>query len=51
MTLSQNVSGYQAQLDDVEHFHERILGLWGIAIISIFAAILIVGLAYLPVRG
>jgi hypothetical protein len=36
---------------DVEDFHDRILGLWGIIIISIFAAILIAALAYLPVRG
>lgn len=49
--LSQNVSGYQAELDQVEHFHERILGLWGIVIISLFAAILIVAMAYMPVRG
>lgn len=51
VVLSQNVSGYQAELDEVEHFHDRILGLWGIVIISLFAAILIAGLAYMPVRG
>lgn len=51
VTLSQNVSGYQAEQAAVQRFNNRILGLWGIVIISLFAAILIVGLAYLPVRG
>jgi len=51
VTLSQDVAGYQEEVADVEDFHDRILGLWGIIIISIFAAILIAALAYLPVRG
>lgn len=51
VTLSRDVAGYQEQLADQEEFHDRILGLWGIAVISILAAILIAGLAYLPVRG
>lgn len=51
VTLSQDVAGYQEELADVQDFHDRILGLWGIIIISIFAAILIAALAYMPVRG
>jgi hypothetical protein len=51
VVLSQNVSAYQAEMADIEDFHNRLLGLWGVVIISLFAAILIVGLAYLPVRG
>ncbi|WP_049902165.1 hypothetical protein [Halococcus agarilyticus] len=51
VTLSRDVAGYQAELADQAEFHDRILGLWGIAVISILAAILIAGLAYLPVRG
>lgn len=51
VTLSQNVSGYQAEQEALDHFHERILGLWGVVIISLFAAILVLALAYLPVRG
>jgi hypothetical protein len=51
VTLSRDVAGYQEQLADQEEFHDRILGLWGIAVISILAAILITALAYLPVRG
>ncbi|HET7322736.1 MAG TPA: hypothetical protein VFJ06_00200 [Halococcus sp.] len=50
VVLSQNVSGYQAEMEDVEHFHNRILGLWGVVIISLAAVILIVGLAYMPAR-
>lgn len=51
VTLSQNVSGYQAEQAKLDEFNNRILGLWGIVIISLFAAILIVALAYMPVRG
>ncbi|WP_435076264.1 hypothetical protein [Halococcus sp. AFM35] len=51
VTLSQNVSGYQAEQAAVTQFNNRILGLWGVVIISLFAAILIVALAYMPVRG
>jgi hypothetical protein len=51
VTLSQNVSGYQAEQAAVDEFNDRILGLWGVTIISLFAAILIVALAYMPVRG
>jgi hypothetical protein len=51
VTLSQNVSGYQAEQAALTRFNNRILGLWGVVIISLFAAILIVALAYMPVRG
>jgi hypothetical protein len=51
VTLSQNVSGYQAEQATLTRFNNRILGLWGVVIISLFAAILIVALAYMPVRG
>jgi hypothetical protein len=51
VTLSQNVSAYQAEQEDVTRFNNRILGLWGVVIISLFAAILLVALAYMPVRG
>ena len=51
VTLSQNVSGYQAEQAKLDEFNDRILGLWGIVIISLFAAVLIIALAYMPVRG
>lgn len=49
--LSQKFIAYQQEQQDITDFHNRILGLWGIVIISLSAAILIIGLAYLPVRG
>ncbi|WP_160134398.1 hypothetical protein [Halococcus salsus] len=51
VVLSQNVSGYQAEQEALDHFNDRMLGLWGVVIISLFAAILVLALAYLPVRG
>lgn len=51
LVLSQNVSGYQQELAAVEDFHKRVLGLWGVVIISLFAVVILVALAYLPVRG
>ncbi len=49
--LTQDIAAYQAEQQQIAHFHDRILGLWGVVIISLFAAILIAALAYLPVRG
>ena len=51
VVLSQNVSGYQAEQEALDHFNDRMLGLWGVVIISLFAAILVLAMAYLPVRG
>ncbi len=42
---------YQATLNDQAYFHERKNGLWGISILSGIAATLMLGMAYLPVRG
>jgi hypothetical protein len=42
---------YQATLSDQEYFHERKNGLWGVSILSGIAAVLMLGMAYLPVRG
>jgi hypothetical protein len=42
---------YQATLNDQAYFHERTNGLWGISILSGIAAVLMLGMAYLPVRG
>lgn len=51
VVLTQDIAAYQAEQQQIAHFHDRILGLWGVVIISLFAAILIAALAYLPVRG
>lgn len=42
---------YSAQQQNIEYFHERINGLWGVVILSALAAIVVVSLAYMPVRG
>lgn len=49
--ISPNVGDYQAELRQQDTFHERMNGFWMVVYISSLAAILIVGLAYLPVRG
>ncbi|WP_135664882.1 hypothetical protein [Halorhabdus rudnickae] len=47
----EDYESYQQQLEEIDYYHERMLGLWGVAILSLLAAILLLGLAYLPVRG
>ncbi|MDS0278767.1 hypothetical protein NDI85_13260 [Halomicroarcula sp. S1AR25-4] len=42
---------YQEQLDSQEYFHERKNGLWGVSILAGIAAVLMLGMAYLPTRG
>ena len=48
---SDQYSAYQATLDRQDYFHERTNGLWGISILSGIAAVLMLGMAYLPNRG
>jgi hypothetical protein len=47
----QQYSQYQATLDQQDYFHERKNGIWGVSILSGIAAVLMLGMAYLPVRG
>ena len=42
---------YQQQLEEIDYYGERMLGLWGVVILSLVGAILLLGLAYLPVKG
>lgn len=49
--ISPNVAAYQNELRLQHAFGERMSGFWMVVYISSLAAILIVGLAYLPVRG
>jgi hypothetical protein len=49
--LSPQVEEYQETLSRQDYFKERQNGLWGVTLLSGFAAMFIVGLAYLPVRG
>ncbi|NHN48363.1 hypothetical protein G9464_12260 [Halostella sp. JP-L12] len=46
--LSSDVEGYESQVAEQDHFHERINGVWGIVIISSIATVLLTALAYLP---
>ncbi|MFC4548868.1 MULTISPECIES: hypothetical protein [Halorussus] len=48
VVLSPNVDGYQQQVQDINHFNERIAGLWGVVILSFLTVVLLVGLAFLP---
>ena len=49
--LSPDVAKYQRDLERQDNFNERRSGLWGVTILSGFAALFIIALAYLPVRG
>jgi len=51
VVLSPQVEQYQRDLARQDYFHERQNGLWGVTLLSGIAAVFIVGLAYLPVRG
>ncbi|MFC7132921.1 MULTISPECIES: hypothetical protein [Salinibaculum] len=44
----QYYSQYQTVLDNIDYFHERTNGMWGIVIVSFLAAIVLVSAAYLP---
>jgi len=44
-------SQYQGTLADQTYFQERKNGLWGISILGGIAAVLLLGMAYLPIRG
>ncbi|MFC6863991.1 hypothetical protein ACFQGE_11040 [Halomicroarcula sp. GCM10025817] len=42
---------YQTALERQDYFHERKNGLWGVSILSGIAAVLLLGMAYMPTRG
>lgn len=48
----QSEYGQYAQWnDEVDYFHERINGLWGVVIIALVGAVLLLSIAFMPVRG
>lgn len=49
--FSPDHEAYQLAVDRQDRFHERTNGLWAIVILSSLAAVFVVGLAYMPVRG
>lgn len=48
---SDQYASYTATLADQDYFKERQNGFWGISILSGIAAVLMIGMAYMPVRG
>lgn len=42
---------YQHQLATIDYYHERMSGLWGVTILSLLAAIVLLSIAYLPTKG
>jgi len=51
VTNADQYGVYTAALADQDYFKERMNGFWGISILSGMAAVLMLGMAYLPVRG
>ena len=49
--LSPQLDKYREDLRRQDYFKERQNGLWGVTLLSGIAAMFVVGLAYLPVRG
>lgn len=48
--LSTDIAAYERQVELMTRFQERINGLWGVSILGSLAAILLLGMAYLPSR-
>jgi hypothetical protein len=51
VVITSDVGSYQDQVARQDYFEERVNGLWGVSILSGLAAVMVVGLAYLPTRG
>jgi len=49
--LTTDHAAYDEETAAVDRFDQRVDGLWGVAILSTLASLLLVGLAYLPVKG
>lgn len=47
---TENYEAYQADQERISDYNERKAGLWGIVIISLLAALLLLATAYLPVK-
>ncbi|QLH81032.1 hypothetical protein [Halosimplex pelagicum] len=51
METGERYGDYRAQENEISSYNDRMNGLWGVAQLSLLAAILLVAIAYLPVRG
>jgi len=49
--LTTQHEAYHAQVERQADYHERENGLWGVTYVSGLAAMLVLGLAYMPIRG
>ena len=48
---SEQYPGYAETVAERDYFNERLAGLWGIVIVAGLAALLLMAMAYMPVRG
>ncbi|WP_115864778.1 hypothetical protein [Halorussus litoreus] len=48
LQLTTDVDAYDNQAEEIDHFNERIAGLWGIVILSAITLALLFGMAFLP---
>ena len=51
LSTDEHYEKYHAEQNEIESYNQRMNGLWGIAELSLLAAILLVATAFLPVRG
>lgn len=51
LPAEQQYGEYTAELSAIEYWEERLRGMWGIVILSVLAAIVLLTAAYLPVKG
>ncbi|MCU4974448.1 hypothetical protein OB955_17130 [Halobacteria archaeon AArc-m2/3/4] len=49
--LTSDLDAFQAQHDEIEDHGDRVQGLWWVASLAALTAIVIAGLAFMPVRG
>jgi len=50
LVLESDYSVYQEQVNEIDTYHDHRNGLWGISIVSISTAIMLLGMAYMPSR-
>jgi hypothetical protein len=51
LASGQYYSSYQSELADISAFDDRVVGLWGIVILSLLSSIILIAAAYLPNKG
>lgn len=51
LSVEGNYEAYHQQEEQIQAYHERMNGFWGILLLSFSAAVILLATAYLPVRG